>query len=287
MGCGASKAGDAEMDGLAKGVLNGAGISAYVVSGAGTSKVNGTYVRDGVYQGGPCFKSTTAPVWLVMDTGTWYLTPSDKLDGEECENNFYETESEDYEALPPELPARWEANEGDEPMPSLQAVNEGPEYFEVQGAGLAAANGRYTREGMHEVAPLYTKGSLWLFRSPVNGYRWMIADKNSIDENEGDLYRSTERGDYPPAQPWTTREEGTAPAPTLAAFDAGGVLLRHGWAPASAFAPSPMPAGAAAMAVAVGGCEPFMTTTTTTTTTVIGGAGPAAAIPMATPVAMA
>ena len=110
---------------------------------------------------------------------------------------------------------------------------------------------------------------------------------NSIDENEGDLYRSTERGDYPPAQPWTTREEGTAPAPTLAAFDAGGVLLRHGWAPASAFAPSPMPAGAAAMAVAVGGCEPFMTTTTTPTTPAIGGAGPAAAIPMATPVAMA
>ena len=51
-------------------------------------------------------------------------------------------------------------------------------------SGLPQANGTYRRDGTHDGAPKYshTGGQLVIVRTRGNWYRWMIADKERLDE---------------------------------------------------------------------------------------------------------
>ena len=166
MGCaGSSSSSDDETDELNEicaAVCNGEGVAGYTVSGAGTKRVNGTYLRDGMYEGAaPVFKHEKhGNIWLVRWSKTdWYIGDKNKLD--DTDGDFYV--ASDRSSLPPSF--GWETcSDGKEPAPTLSAIAEGPSAFLVSGAGVAAANGTYRRDGTHEGSPLYTKNNLWLVR---------------------------------------------------------------------------------------------------------------------------
>ena len=165
MGCAGSSSSsddDTELDEIRAAVCNGEGVAGYKVSGAGTKRVNGTYLRDGMYEGAaPVFKHEKhGNIWLVRWSKTdWYIGDKDKLD--DTDGDFYV--AADGSNLPPSF--GWEkCSDGAEPAPTLSVIAEGPSAFLVSGAGVAAANGTYRRDGTHECSPLYTKNNLWLVR---------------------------------------------------------------------------------------------------------------------------
>eukprot|EP00933_Yihiella_yeosuensis_P079418 TRINITY_DN919_c2_g1_i2.p1 TRINITY_DN919_c2_g1~~TRINITY_DN919_c2_g1_i2.p1 ORF type:complete len:242 (-),score=40.75 TRINITY_DN919_c2_g1_i2:487-1212(-) len=216
MGCGASARDTTgiELDAIANAIMTGAGVSAYTVSNAGVSIVNGTYVRDGRHNGAPVFKK--GQIWLIKWSETrWYFADKDKL--ELSDGDYYSCDDVDT-YLPPCF--GWEEDtDGKDPTPTLEAILEGPAAYEVSGAGFPQANGRYVRDGMYEGAPLYKKDNLWLFRSRVNWFTWCIGDKDRIEESQGDLYKTYSSDEYPPASGWHVETDGKEPAPKLQALD--------------------------------------------------------------------
>ena len=235
MGCGASSNITTELDAVARSLISGAGIAAFVVSGAGVEKVNGTYQRQGHSlhegNGAPVFVNGT--VWLVLYDGSWFLAEADKL---ALQAGDYYRVDPDQQGLPG---ADWETVfDGVDPPPKLTPVEEGPAAFVVEGAGRKQVNGRFTRRGMYEGSPLYENGQLWLVRLRANLYAWCIVDKYKINEAAGDLYTCATPSDYPPLRGWTLMHDGVARAPVLSAVDAQGRLLRHGWFPEEFVGPS-------------------------------------------------
>lgn len=232
MGCGCSNtsATDKSLDDVRDAVLTGAGVAAYIVSGAGSPVVNGVYVRDGKYQDMPCFRN--GQVWLVYWGDSWYIADKDKLDEDSTEGDYYRIDTE--ELLPPVF--GWEAvSEGVEPVPTIVPVDEGPAALLVEGAGLAQVNGQYRRDGTYDGAAKYAHvaGQLVIVRSRGNWFRWMIADKDTLEEPEGDLYKSIVASEYPPlAQShWEVQEDGRAPPPSVRALDGLDRPVVPGWIP--------------------------------------------------------
>ena len=229
MGCGSSLAVvDNQLDAVRDAVLTGAGVAAYVVSSAGSSVVNGVYVRDGKHDGLPCFRN--GQIWLVYYDGSWYLADKDKLD--ESEGDYYSIQTDLL--LPPSF--GWAAaSDGVEPVPKIEPVDEGPAALLVEGAGLSQANGTYRRDGTFDGAPQYSHlgGQLVIVRTRCNWYRWMIAEKDKLDEAAGDLYKSMCASEYPPLAPsnWEAEEDGKDPPPTLRALDGLSRPLVPGWVP--------------------------------------------------------
>jgi len=118
-----------------------------------------------------------------------------------------------------------------EPVPRLEAVEEGPAMLIVEGAGTAQANGCYRRNGTYDGAPMYVNGDLCIVRIRGNWYKWVIAVKETLDETEGDLYRSQTSSEYPPlsSQSWEVDEDGAEPVPTVRAVNAMGQPIMPGW----------------------------------------------------------
>jgi len=225
MGCGSSRV-SGELEQVQNATVTGAGVAAFTVHGAGIAAVNGVYVRDGRFDGVPCFKN--GKIWLCRHQGNWFIGESETI--EKNEGDYYQL-LEDH-LLPPTF--GWEvAEDGKEPVPRIEAVLEGPATLVVEGAGLTQANGRFTRNGTHGGAPKYTNGSLSIYRDRGNWFRWMIGESETMHENRGDLYRSETSSDYPPlsASNWQVDEDGKEPAPTITALDDLGRPIYPGWVP--------------------------------------------------------
>jgi len=288
MGCGASSGGGggSELDHLKDATVTGAGIAAFQVTGAGTEHVNGIYARHGMYESHPVFKK--GGIWIVMYGGSWYIGESSKLEADD--GDYYRNDTHD-DHLPSVM--NWEtAESGADPAPSLMPILEGPAAYAVQGAGTATANGVYVRDGMHQGSPLYRheRGHLVLIRTSGNRYRWMIADKEKLEETDGDLYCTESCSEYPPTgDAWTVggdgdnpgesdELQGLKPAPTVVAMGADGVALKLEWVPAMQ-GTTPAISIPTAAAAAVQFVPNYVMQTTTTTTTM------AAPVVMAMPVA--
>jgi len=239
MGCGASATARSieEADRMRDAVWTGAGVAAYIVDGAGTSKANGVYVRDGKHDGKPCFRNQNCnppgQIWLCKHHGKWLIGDKDKLD--DTEGDYYDLDCPDEDMLPDTY--GWEVcQEGALPLPKIQVVPEGPASLLVENAGTAEANGSYVRSGTYDGAPRYVKSetNFYIFRARANGYQWMIAHKPSdeaITDSEGDLYSSNAVSEYPPpgASSWEATDEGKEPSPSVRAFDAQGNTIVQGW----------------------------------------------------------
>jgi hypothetical protein len=131
--------------------------------------------------------SRAPQVWLLYYGDAWYICNKHTI--ESAEGDFYRVASD--EPLPEHF--GWEAaTDGQEPVPTLIACAEGPAAYAVEGAGAAAANGIYYRDGTYDGSPLYRSalGQLVLVRARTNRYRWMIADKDKLNITDGDLYQS-------------------------------------------------------------------------------------------------
>ena len=127
MGCGGIRATNNELDAIRDAVLTGAGIAAFNVFGAGVAEANGVYVREGRYDGRPCFKN--GRYWIAFYSGSWWLTDSTKseLDAEDDatadDEEFYQL---DDDALLPATFGWVVAEKGKAPVPRIEAVIEGP-----------------------------------------------------------------------------------------------------------------------------------------------------------------
>jgi hypothetical protein len=127
MGCGGIRAMNSELDAIRDAVLTGAGIAAFNVSGAGVAEANGVYVREGRYDGRPCFKN--GKHWIVFYSGSWWLTDSTKSeldaedDGTADDEEYYRL---DDDALLPATFGWAVAEKGEAPVPRIEAVIEGP-----------------------------------------------------------------------------------------------------------------------------------------------------------------
>lgn len=230
MGCGSSRIGD-ELDAIRDAVVTGAGVAAYVVTGAGSAAVNGVYFRDGMHDGYPCFRN--GQIWLCKNGDEWCLSDKDRLGSDR--GDYYSLRMSNDDALPANF--GWETcSAGALPLPTIQLVPEGPAAVKVDGAGSEQANGVYRRNGTYDGAPRYTRdgGTLCIYRSRANGYKWMIANKESdadIAEGAGDLYESAVASEYPPQSKftWHAAEDGAEPAPSVEALDSSGCRLMPGW----------------------------------------------------------
>ena len=192
---------------------------AYLLTGAAIPQANGVYTRDGTYSGAPLFKN--GQLWLLrytMPNGTrfWYVADKDQLDRDE--GDLYRVKSP--MGLPPQR--GWGlAKDGVAPAPTLQALaDEGPAGYFVHGAGCAAADGAYVRDGSYSSCPLYKQvdeGPFWLLRysMPKGSHYWYVAHKDRLDSNDGDLYRVKSSAGTPPADGWALAKDGIAPAPSL------------------------------------------------------------------------
>ena len=281
MGCGASSVNpDDTLDTIRDAIVTGAGTAAFEVVGAGTAKCNGIYVRRGMLHGRPVFKN--GDTWLVYSHAAWYIGDKNKLDDDD--GDYYKLDDDELH-LPTAL--GWEVCQaGAEPAPSIIPIFEGPAAYAVQGAGTAAANGIYLRDGSHDGSPLYRheRGQLVLVRARTNQYVWMIADKDKLTEEEGDLYKTETTTEYPPTGdadftvggdddvPGEDESlQGRKPAPTLVALAANGVPLQLEWVPvAQQYAPTiGVPVTAAAAVQHQPNFVPMAYTTSTTSTTTV------------------
>lgn len=263
MGCGSSKVDiETQLDQVRDAVVTGAGVAAFIVSGAGSAVVNGVYVRDGIQESRPCFRN--GQFWLCRYGDKWFIADKDRLD--EDDGDFYSCPVDDEEGLPEGH--GWECCvDGREPLPKIDSVLEGPSTLVVEGAGSTQVNGAYQRAGTYDGAPKYVKdgGHLCIYRSRGNWYRWMLGDFRKVAEDEGDMYQSASASEYPPlpASNWKVSEDGIEPAPRIVALNNCGQPMSPGWVLDTAHP--------AHMAVAQ-----YMAVTTTVATTVA----------VATPVAM-
>ena len=165
--------------------------AAFVIAGAGRVDVNGTFVRDGIFQGAHAYRRGAFRLtrrrfadgrdwWVVWATRRpererppgRHLLPRAKLRvftparGWESGNGV----------LPPPRVAAEDAPEADEGTNDAAtgtrnrdpAVREDeddpPESYTVSGAGIRRVNGEYVRDGTFQGAHLYKKGRLWLVR---------------------------------------------------------------------------------------------------------------------------
>lgn len=195
---------------------------AYYISGAAVAQANGVYARDGTYSGAPLFKN--GQLWLLRYTlpsgdRHWYIADKDQLDQDK--GDLYRVKSPS--GLPPQ--SGWVvAQDGIAPAPTLQALaDEGPAGYFVHQAGRPEANGAYVRDGSYSSCPLYKQandGAYWLlrYRMPKGSHYWYIADKSSLERDDGDLYRVKSDADTPPAGGWSLAKDGVAPAPTLSPY---------------------------------------------------------------------
>ena len=98
-----------------------------------------------------------------------------------------------------------------------------PYGYRVEGAGSAEVDGLYVRDGEYGGAPLFKKGRLWLlrYRIPSSGNLWWyIADKDSLDKDDGDMYRircaePRDEGLPPTRANWLRAKDGRNPAPRV------------------------------------------------------------------------
>ena len=95
----------------------------------------------------------------------------------------------------------------------------------VSGAGSPEANGVYTRSTEeYRNAPYFVHqdSQLWMYRweSTITAGKllWYISDKDTIEKNEGDLYRmlgDTDQPKVPPtARAWDVMKDGVSPPPS-------------------------------------------------------------------------
>ena len=105
-------------------------------------------------------------------------------------------------------------------QPQAKAAQPATSGFTVSGAGSSEVNGFYERDGEYGGAPLYKNGQWWLLRYVMKSGSawWYIADKDSLDSNDGDMYRVKHEGMVPPTDvEWMKAKDGVVPAPTLIA----------------------------------------------------------------------
>ena len=139
--------------------------------------------------------------------------------------------------LPPTEPELWTAcHEHCEPCPSsVSRVDdrEGPVGFIVALAGDASADGAYVRCGSFAAAPLFKQldearpdgfGAHFLlaYQLPSGRRRWYVAEKDTLDIDQGDKYYADSDADLPPTDPsaWRVARSGAPGAPlTRAVFE--------------------------------------------------------------------
>ena len=220
---------------------------AYFVRGAGLPEANGWYARDGTYSGAPVYKRGL--LWLYRHTcqcdtcngaRSWYISDRRVLPSD-AHGDFYKAPARDCcEAdamLPPTEPELWTAcHEHCEPCPSsVSRVDdrEGPVGFIVALAGDASADGAYVRCGSFAAAPLFKQldearpdgfGAHFLlaYQLPSGRRRWYVAEKDTLDVDQGDKYYADSDADLPPTDPsaWRVARSGAPGAPlTRAVFE--------------------------------------------------------------------
>ena len=220
---------------------------AYFVRGAGLPEANGWYARDGTYSGAPVYKRGL--LWLYRHTcqcdtcngaRSWYISDRRVLPSD-AHGDFYKAPARDCcEAdamLPPTEPELWTAcHEHCEPCPSsVSRVDdrEGPVGFIVALAGDASADGAYVRCGSFAAAPLFKQldearpdgfGAHFLlaYQLPSGRRRWYVAEKDTLDIDQGDKYYADSDADLPPTDPsaWRVARSGAPGAPlTRAVFE--------------------------------------------------------------------
>ena len=230
MGCGASSNHTEEiLEELRLAVVTGAGVAAYIVTGAGQQRANGVYVRDGRYEDAPCFRNAVSGCTLWREDDTWYVGgKAVDESGQEAYDQYYSVSS--FQDLPPNFGWSTEAG-GLEPIPHIQEVEEGPGAYVVEGAGTTQANGTYIRQGTYDGAPMYVNGALCITRTRGNSYKWMIGAKDQLDEEEGDMYISQTSSEYPPtsSSSWELEMDGAHPPPRTRALNALGQPIMAGW----------------------------------------------------------